>query len=308
MNDLMVVVENNLKNELESKAMALPDNFNKMRFVQNCLTVLKETKNIEKIDPISIVTALLKGAFLNLDFFHGECYAIPYSGVMNFQTDYKGEKKLCEKYSERKIKDIYAKLVRVGDEFIETVKEGRQVVNFNPKSFSDEKIIGCFAIVYYEDGGMSYETMSTQEIEEIKKRYSKKDKEGNYSPAWRYSIGEMYKKTVMRRLCKTIPLNFDNKEQVEAYREGAEHTFKKDILDIRPAVENVFEQKKEIIIEKTEQVSNEVVIDKESNEDIDPSKQHDGCEECGIEVSEKVKAFSLKKFNKILCYNCQNKK
>jgi len=31
------------------------------------------------------------------------------------------------------------------------------------------------------------------------------------------------------------------------------------------------------------------------------------CESCGKEVSDKVKSFSLKKYNKVLCMDCQKK-
>ena len=39
------------------------------------------------------------------------------------------------------------------------------------------------------------------------------------------STGEMYKKTVLRRLCKLIDLSFDNIEQARAYDDGGDVTF-----------------------------------------------------------------------------------
>ncbi|MBZ1328726.1 hypothetical protein FDG42_02975 [Clostridium botulinum] len=41
------------------------------------MTVLKDTKNIEKCNEVSVVRTMLKGAFLGLEFFNKECYAIP---------------------------------------------------------------------------------------------------------------------------------------------------------------------------------------------------------------------------------------
>ncbi len=58
---------------------------------------------------------------------------------MEFQTDYKGERKLMKQYSVRPIKDIYAKVVREGDEFEEIIEKGIPTINFRPKPFSNEK-------------------------------------------------------------------------------------------------------------------------------------------------------------------------
>ena len=220
-------VSENLKELLEKKSAALPRNFNQTRWLQNCLTVLADTKDIEKCEPRSIARTMLKGAFLGLDFFNKECYAIPYGDRLQFQTDYKGEVKLCKLYSINPIKDIYAKLVKEGDVFEENIKDGKQSVNFQPKSFNDNPIIGAFAVVYYDDGSMMYETMSIKDIEETRQNYSKMP-EGK---AWKNSFGEMCRKTILRRLCKGIELNFDSAEQDKAFQEGGDL---KDTLDIIP--------------------------------------------------------------------------
>ncbi|HID0879899.1 TPA: recombinase RecT [Clostridium botulinum] len=68
---------NNLNSLLKAKEKALPKGFNEDRFLQNCMTVLKDIKNIEKCNEVSVVRTMLKGVFLGLDFFNKECYAIP---------------------------------------------------------------------------------------------------------------------------------------------------------------------------------------------------------------------------------------
>ena len=178
------------------------------------------------MNPETIPVCLAKAAYLGLDFFNGECYAIPYGGNLSFQTDYKGEIKLCKRYSKNKIKDIFAKVVREGDEFSETIDSGRQNVYFKPIPFSDKEMVGAFAVVLFEDGSMMYDTMSKNDIENVRNTYSKaKD-----SQAWRSSTGEMYKKTVLRRLCKLIDLDFDNIEQAKAYEDGGDAVFNQQSL------------------------------------------------------------------------------
>lgn len=50
------------------------------------------------------------------------------------------------------------------------------------------------------------------------------------SQAWKSSTGEMYKKTVLRRLCKLIDLDFDNIEQQKAYEDGGDVVFNQQSL------------------------------------------------------------------------------
>lgn len=105
----LVAVHKGLDESLEKQVAALPEKFNKQRFLQNCMTVLQDGQaDFSKCEAPTVVRTLLKGAFLGLDFFNGECYAIPYGNQCQFQTDYKGEIKLCKRYSSNPIQDIYA--------------------------------------------------------------------------------------------------------------------------------------------------------------------------------------------------------
>lgn len=226
-------IQEALMKQIAQKMGAMPEGFNKDRFVLNCITLIrdmlkdkKKKENLNGISADSIALCMIKGAFLGLDFLSGECYAIPYSGEMNFQTDYKGEIKVCKKHSIQPIKDIFAKIVREGDEYDEGVEDGRQKLTFKPLPFNNKKIIGAFAIVTYMDGSMLYESMSAEEIEDVRKNYSKaKD-----SDAWKKSSGEMYRKTVIRRLSKYIEKDFDKVEQLMAYDEGGGVEFQNGLL------------------------------------------------------------------------------
>lgn len=226
-------IQDALMKQIAEKIGAMPEGFNKDRFILNCITLirdmLKDKKKRENLDGISensIALCMIKGAFLGLDFLSGECYAIPYGGEMNFQTDYKGEIKVCKKHSIQPIKDIFAKVVREGDVYDEGVDNGEQKLIFKPIPFNNGKMIGAFAIVTYTDGSMIYESMSAEEIEGVRQNYSKaKD-----SDAWKKSSGEMYRKTVIRRLSKYIEKDFDKVEQLMAYDEGGGVEFQNGLL------------------------------------------------------------------------------
>ena len=185
------------------------------------MCVFNEKPELKAINKTDLLMGLLKGAYLGLDFMNRECYLIPYGNTVQFQTDYKGECKFVKRYSIRKIKDIFAKVVREGDSFEEAVIDSIPVINFRPKPFNTADIVGAFAEVLYEDGGMDYETMSVQDIQSVRSNYSK----ASQSKAWKYSFDEMAKKTVLRRLCKHIETDFETAEARQAWDEGSGMNF-----------------------------------------------------------------------------------
>ena len=238
---------------LNNDVAALPKGFNSLRFKQNALTVLNDLDvSRMKGQEFNLAKCIMKGAYLGLDFFNKECYVITYGGQPQFMTDYKGEEKLCKKYSINPIKDIYAKLVREGDFFEEAIEAGKQLINFKPITFNTKPIIGAFAVVYYTDGSMAYETMSKAEIEYIRDNFSKQ-KNG---AAWTKSFGEMAKKTVLRRLCKHIELDFDSIEQGKVWEETSDMEFKNEPVESEKSeiekeleADGVIEEVKEEVIE-----------------------------------------------------------
>ena len=206
-----------LSEKLENLPEALPKDFNKARFVQNALALINDNPTLQKYNHAQLMAGLLKGAYLGLDFYSKECYLIPYGNLLNYQTGYRGERKLAKKYSIRPVRDIYAKLVREGDFFEEKILCGEQTFAFKPISFNDGNIIGAFAVCLYADGGMQYDTMSLAELEN-----TRKSSKASNSPAWKNFTGEMYKKTVLHRLCKNIELDFENPTQQNAFMAGME--------------------------------------------------------------------------------------
>ena len=205
-NELSTVLADELS--LPSVADALPSDFNRARFVQNTMALINENDDLRKRPQSELIPGLLKGAFLGLDFFNKECYLIPYGSELKFTVDYKGMMKLVKKYSVRPVADIYARIVREGDEYSEEIVNNEPKINFKPKEFNNGKIKGAFAICIYKDGGAKVETMSFEQLEQAKKM-----SQAQTGTAWKFFSDEMYKKIVIRRLCKGIPIELENSTQ-----------------------------------------------------------------------------------------------
>ena len=197
-----------LGEKLDGIASALPKEFNKARFVQNALSLLNEKPELAKYGQAQILAGLTRGALLGLDFFNREAYLVAYGSQLQYQTSYIGAMKLVKKYSLRPVKNIYAELVREDDYFETGVNENKRYVTFKPKAFSNKPIVGAFAVAEFVDGDILIETMNFDELESVRKA----SKMGN-AGAWKSWTSEMQKKSVIRRLCKKIEIDFENPEQ-----------------------------------------------------------------------------------------------
>lgn len=243
-----------IENSIAKMGEGLPKELNKDRFIQNCITLFYEHPEYKQYNKTDIAVGLMKGAVLGLDFMSKECYLIPYGHKLNFQTDYKGDVKVARRYAKRPVQDIYAKLVKDGDLFESGIRENQTYLNHEEKNPFDnnKKIVGVYAVVKYVDGGIEYETMSAEEIEQVRNVFSK----SKNSPAWQNTWGEMAKKTCLRRLCKHITIDFESVERQLAFDEGSDMNFKQvrasedkvDVIDVSSqAVDEseVVEQKEE---------------------------------------------------------------
>lgn len=205
-----------LTDSLNNVKEALPREFNITRFVQNGVALLNGNKQLidyaRKFGTDNIKNGMMQASYLGLDFLSKECYLIPYGSELNFMIDYRGAVKLCKKYSIRPIKDIYAKIVRVGDEFSEEVVNGEQTINFKPLPFNNGETIGAFAVCLFADGGMLVDSMSLAEL-----NVSRSKSKASNSTAWKDFPSQMYLKTVLHRLCKTIELDFDSIQQRQLF-------------------------------------------------------------------------------------------
>lgn len=221
-----------LKTELESVKAGLPANFNIQRYVNNAIALLNGNEVLQKFVKENKDTAigqiksgLMRGAYLGLDALRNEFYLIPYGKKLDFRIDYRGEQKLVKKYSIRPVKEIYAKVVRKGDDFEEKIINGVPTIDFKPLPFNESPVIGAFAVCLFEDGGIAYEVMTLAELNAVEAKSQR-------SGAWKDFPNEMRKKSVIRRLCKQMEIDFENPEQLEIFNEDMGMDFsQKDIRE-----------------------------------------------------------------------------
>lgn len=210
-----------LKNDLAEVKGALPKDFNSERFVQNAVALLNGNTTLQdfakKNGTAQIKANMMKAAYLGLDFMSSEAHLVPYGSTLNFMIDYRGAEKLVKKYSIKPVDTINSFVVREGDEFEASIKDNEPCINFAPKAFNSGKIVGACAYIKFKDGTIQYDTMSLQELENTRNHSKAKN-----SPAWQSFTSEMYRKTVLHRLCKHVTLDFENAQQIQTFNSDME--------------------------------------------------------------------------------------
>jgi recombination protein RecT len=133
--------------------------------------------------------------------------------VAQFRPRYKGLMKLALQAGE--VLKIESRLVYEKDVF--EVEEGIEPRIIHKHGLSDRgEKIGAYCVWKLKNGETQFEIMSKEEILSIRNRSSSKTKEGVVVGPWKTDEAEMWRKTVVRRASKYMPLSTEAQRAVMA--------------------------------------------------------------------------------------------
>lgn len=194
-------------------AAALPSFVKTERFIRVALTEVRNNPDLQKCDPLSVCTSIMKAAQLGLDIGSqlGQAYLVPFKGECTMIVGYRGLVNLVRRSGE--VSTFYAKCVYEGDEFKQVL--GTAPAIHHVPSDNPGKMTHVYAVCVFKDGSNQFEVMSHAEIERHRQRFSKMPN----SQGWRDSFDEMAKKTVIRRIIKMLPITIEDPESVFGNRQ-----------------------------------------------------------------------------------------
>ena len=197
--------------ELDRIGGALSPDFNKQRFALNFVSLIQDKPELQKYSKEVLATALVRSAQDNLDALNQEVYIYKgYGDKLTYTISYKGLRKMAIEKSVRPIKDIYAKPIFENDTVEETFIDGEPKLVYKSNFMNRGKWIGVLAVCVFSDGSEIYELMDMDDINAVKNK-------SRNSGAWKDFPQEMAKKSVIRRLCKQITLDFRDKQQSDMF-------------------------------------------------------------------------------------------
>lgn len=197
---------------------ALPKGMMIDRFVKIIANVIRYNPVIASCSQDSIFAAIVQSVQLGLEpNVLGHCYFVPYKNnqtqrmEVQFQIGYRGLLELA--YRSGQIESIEAIAIHTKDHFkLFRTADGDDFQYQKSLDADAGAPIGYLGIAKFKTGSTRFELMSVFEINRIKELSKAK---GEYSP-WAKHYGEMAKKTVLKRLCKTLPLSTDVKIMMAA--------------------------------------------------------------------------------------------
>ncbi len=200
-------------------ALALPKHLTADRMLRIAMTTAQRNPKLLDCTPQSFCGAIIQSAQLGLepDGVLGHAYLIPFWNgekkltEVQFMPGYKGLVDLSRRSGN--LSTVYARVVYAKDAFSYQYGLDPDLTHKPTQDDDAGGIIAVYAVAHLRDGGKQFEVMLTREVEAIREQ-SKKRNKGKESSAWREHTAEMYKKTVLRRLCKMLPVSVELQKAV----------------------------------------------------------------------------------------------
>jgi recombination protein RecT len=187
-------------------ARALPSHLNGDRMARIALTSFRSNPKLAQCDPRSVFAAIIVASQLGLEpGVMGQCYLIPYKNECQLQIGYQGLIDLVRRTG--KVKRIEAHVVHEKDKF--TYRAGLSpILEHEPCIDGDPGPARlAYAVAEFTDGGYHVEVMTGQQIEAIRDRSQNVINAKKYQKKtpWDTDPDEMWRKTLIRRICKYLP-------------------------------------------------------------------------------------------------------
>lgn len=183
-------------------AKALPRHMDAQRMGRIILTEVRKNPELAKCNKLSLFGSLLTASQIGLEPGPlGFCYLIPYKGQVSLQLGYRGLLELVSR-SDR-VDSVYAYAVYKGDDFTYQLGTHPDIQHVRGESVDDAEIIAVYAVAHIKGSTIPrIEVMTRKQVDSIRARAQARS-----NGPWVTDYGEMARKTVLKKLCKTLPLS-----------------------------------------------------------------------------------------------------
>lgn len=205
-------------------ASRLPAHLNPDRLIKIALTAAAKNPRILECDKESVMLSVMQAAELGLEpgGALGEGYLVPYGKTCQFIPGYRGLISLARRSGQ--IVSIEAHAVYEKDEFV--VEFGLEPKLIHKPTLAPERgeVIAFYAVARIVGGGIQHDYMTRADVDAIRKR-----SRAASSGPWVTDYNEMGKKTVIRRLFKTLPVSVELCRALELQAESEVGVFGADL-------------------------------------------------------------------------------
>ncbi len=203
----------------ESFEMALPKHLDADRLIRLAVTEFRKNPMLKECTPESLLGAVMQAAQVGLEpDALGSAYLVPYYNKnkdvkeVQLQIGYKGLIELVRRSGQ--VTSIVANEVYENDEFDFEYGINEKLYH-KPTMDADRGKLKCFyAYARFKDGGHAFTVMSVEQINQIRDKFSKSQKNGKHFGPWADHYESMAKKTVIKQLVKYMPISVEIQNQI----------------------------------------------------------------------------------------------
>jgi recombination protein RecT len=192
-------------------AEVMPKHMSADRLMRIAIAACSRTPALLQCTPMSVLNAVMQGAQLGLEPGGplGDAYLVPYKDQCQFIPGYRGLISLARRSGQ--IQSIEAHVVHAKDKF--TCRYGLDSKLEHEPDWSEDPgpVVAVYAVAKLKDGGTQCEVMTKTQVDKIRAR-----SKASGSGPWVSDYEEMARKTVVRRLCKYLPLSVELAQALEA--------------------------------------------------------------------------------------------
>ena len=198
----------------------LPTHLSADRLIKIALTAVAKNPKILDCDRESIMLSVMQAAELGLEpgGALGEGYLVPYGRTCQFIPGYRGFISLARRSGQ--IVSIEAHAVYEKDEFVVEFGLDPKLVHRPTLATERGEVVAFYAVARLVGGGVQHDYMTRADVDAIRKR-----SRAASSGPWVTDYNEMGKKTVIRRLFKTLPVSVELCRALELQAESEAGTF-----------------------------------------------------------------------------------
>lgn len=249
---------------------ALPKFINSERFVRVALTEVRNNPQIQKCDPISVCTSIMKAAQLGLDIGGtlSQAYLVPFYSKRTGQwlcqmiPGYRGLVLMVRRTGD--VSNFFAQCVYKGDDFNVSLGTDPKIHHVPGENSTDE-MTHVYAVCVFKDGTSQFDVMTRKKVEAHRDRYSK-SAEGD---AWKDAFEEMAKKTIVRRLIKMLPISIEEPGMFNDAPAAAPQVHDPEkIRELQNAPDIVPEEDRDVYLKMIEHLSDEMVAKQIPSDEI----------------------------------------
>ena len=225
--------KNNLALAFDRNEFALPDNVRPEAFRNAAIVAFQDSTYLQSCTPESVFKALRTLAAAGLVPDGREAAIVPFKGTAQAMPMVYGLIKVAR--NSGKVKSLWAEVVYEGEKLDIGIEDGKRTFKHVNEDGSPidamsrgGEIRGAFAVAKLDDGSVDFQAMSRDEIEKRRMASANQKDANRPTDIWGKWYDEMAKKTVIRNLCKRLPMSSEDITRLMVEQEAPE------IKDVTP--------------------------------------------------------------------------